>query len=426
MSESKDPIGVIEAPPRHGKSRTAQLFVEWTLGRDHSAQIMTGSYNETLSQTFAKSVRNSIQELKVNDDRIVYTDIFPGTRIRDGDAAMNLWALEGARTFSYLATSPSGPATGFGCTLMIIDDIIKSKEEAYNERVLDRHWDWFTNTMLSRLEEGGKIIFIGTRWATGDLIGRALKHFRSLDYNVPEVKLKALQDDGTMLCDDILSRATYDMRVKSTDRDIVLANYQQEPIDLEGRLYSSFKTYSEPVGYHKILSYTDTADEGNDYLCAIIYGLTPMYEAYVLDVCYTQEPMEITEPRIAEMFLEHRVDVAYIESNNGGRGFARAVEDRMQRIGWNGTKVVWFHQSNNKDARILSNSTWVMDHVYYPNNWMDRWPDYAESMVRYQREGKNKNDDAEDATTGIAEIVKTIMQPPKQHAVTVRPHPHYA
>lgn len=66
---------------------------------------MTGSYNETLSTTFSKAVRNAIQEQKADEDIIVYSDIFPKTRIKRGDGAMSLWGLEGAYN-SYLATSP--------------------------------------------------------------------------------------------------------------------------------------------------------------------------------------------------------------------------------------------------------------------------------------------------------------------------------
>lgn len=55
---------------------------------------MTGSYNETLSTVFSKQVRNSIQEIKVDESKIVYSDIFPNTRIQQGDGAMNLWTLE--------------------------------------------------------------------------------------------------------------------------------------------------------------------------------------------------------------------------------------------------------------------------------------------------------------------------------------------
>ena len=114
--------------------------------------------------------------------------------------------------------------------------------------------------------------------------------------------------------------------------------------------------------------------------------------------------MEITEKETAKRLVEFDVNKAVIESNNGGRGFARSVKRIMQdELFSNHTVVRWFHQSKNKKARILSNSTWVMEHIYYPINWRDRWPEYYEAMTSYQKEGKNKHDDAPDATTGVAE-----------------------
>ena len=409
--ESDDEVLIVNLPPRHGKSRTAGNFVEWVLGNNKHEKIMTGSYNETLSTMFSKNVRNTIQEVKVDKDKIVYSDIFPGIRIKYGDGAMNLWSLEGSYN-NYLATSPTGTATGFGCTLMIIDDLIKNAQEAYNEEVLQKHWDWFTNTMLSRLEEGGKIIIIMTRWATGDLAGRALEHYKEQGAKVRHISMKALQEDGTMLCPEILSRKSYEAKCKAMGIEIASANYQQEPINIKGRLYTNFKTYTKlPMDekgnllFTSIRNYTDTADQGDDYLCSINYGVYNG-EAYVLNVLYTKQPMEVTEPAVAKMLYEDKVNIADIESNNGGRGFARQVERILhEKYRTNRVQINWFHQSKNKKARILSNSTWVMNHVYFPVNWKDRFPEYYEAMTKYQKEGKNLHDDAPDATTGIAEKI---------------------
>lgn len=402
--QSDDEIMIVNEPPRHGKSRTAGLLVEWALGNDQSQKIMTGSYNETLSTMFSKNVRNDIQEVKADQNKVVFTDIFPGVRIKQGDGAMNLWSLEGGYN-NYLATSPTGTATGFGASLLIIDDLIKNAEEANNELTKEKHWSWFTDTMLSRLEEGGKIIIIMTRWASDDLAGRALQHFKDAGAKIRHISMKALQDDGTMLCDEVLSRKSYEAKIKAMGADIASANYQQEPIDLKGKLYTSFMTYSGALPQFKeIRNYTDTADTGDDYLCSINYGVTFANEAYVLDVLYTKDPMEDTEPATAKMLYNGQVNVARIESNNGGRGFARNVRRILeQEIGSNYTTVKWFTQSTNKDARIYSNSSWVMQHIYYPEDWRNRWPEYYDAMNKYQREGKNKHDDAPDATTGIAE-----------------------
>lgn len=410
FSESpEERVMIIALPPRHGKSRTAGLFVQWLYGKDPTNKIMTGSYNVTLSTTFSKTVRNGIQEEKAEPDKIVYTDIFPSVQIQRGDAAMNLWSLEGQYA-SYLATSPDGTATGFGASWMFIDDLIKKAEEAFNEDALEAHWKWFTDTMLSRLEENGKIIIIMTRWAGGDLAGRTKQYFTEQNIPIREVVMKAVQDDGTMLCPEILSYASYQMKSKAMSAEIASANYQQIPIDLKGKLYSTLKTYPAlPVDEHGkkittgVFNYTDTADEGSDYLCSIDYE-EYNGEAYIINLIYTQDGMEFTEPAVARMLDEDNVGTAEIESNNGGRGFARNVQTQLkEKLRNRRCTVKWFHQSANKKSRILTNASWVMEHIYFPANWRDRWPEFFSALQRYQKAGKNTHDDAPDALTGIAE-----------------------
>lgn len=398
---SNEKIMVIDMPPRHGKSRTAVNFVEWVLGNNNKEKIMTGSYNEDLSETFAKSVRDTILATKT-DNTIVYNEIFPNTKIKDGEATAKKWALDGSNQKNYLATSPNGTATGFGCTLMIIDDLIKNVYEAYNKNSLRKQIEWFNNTMLSRTETGFKLIVIMTRWCEDDLAGYVLENFD----NVRHVSYKAVQDDGSMLCDAILNKEDFKIKTKNMNKDIVYANYQQEPIDVKNRVYSSFKTYEKLPPAHYILNYTDTADEGEDYLCSINYQMFNG-DYYILDVLYTQESMEITEPEVAKMLTNDNVGNATIESNNGGRGFARSVQRHLKEMNNRHTKIRWFHQTQNKEARILSNSTGVMNNIYFPLNWEDKWPEFASHLKHYIK-GKNDHDDAEDCLTGVYENPKPI------------------
>ena len=215
-----------------------------------------------------------------------------------------------------------------------------------------------------------------------------------------------------MLCDDVLTREEFDRRYKTLSPEIAAANYQQEPIDQQGRLYKGFKTYDQvPMDdggnplFAGIYSYTDTADEGSDWLASYVFGLYNG-EAYILDVTYTQAPMEETEPAVAQMFYTNKVNQATIESNNGGRGFAREVERMLHdQLHSNLTVIQWFHNSKNKNARIISNAPWVMQHIYFPANWRDRWPDLFDILTRYQRTGKNAHDDGPDALTGVAEMI---------------------
>ena len=407
--ESDDQIMVVNMPPRHGKSRTVQLFTPWVLGKNIHEKIMTGSYNETLATSFSRGVRNLIMERKVKGGRTVYNEIFPNTRIKRGDAAANLWALEGGHA-NYLATSCGGTATGFGASILIIDDLIKNAEEAFNETVLEKQWDWFTQTMLSRLEKGGKIIIVMTRWSTQDLAGRALEHYGRTGAKLRHINFKAVQDDGSMLCDDVLDRESFESKKEAIGADIVAANYQQEPLDAQGRLYSGFKTYSKvPTDengqclFEMICNYTDTADKGDDYLASYTFGVYNG-DAYILDVYFTKDNMEITEPELAKRLVEFGVQKAYIESNNGGRGFARSVE-RIMRDKHHYYKcfIDMFFQSKNKKARILGASTWVQQHVIFPAGWEFKWAELHKDLMSYTKEGKMKHDDAEDALSGIYE-----------------------
>lgn len=410
--ETDERVLIINMPPRHGKSRTAGLFAQWIFGKKPSEKIITGSYNEQLSTTFSRGVRNAIQERKASKERIVYSDIFPNTQIKRGSSAANLWTIEGQH-ISYLATSPGGTVTGFGATVMILDDIVKNAEEAMNETVLESHWTWFTNTMLSRLEKNGKLVIIATRWNTKDLSGRAIDHYKSIGMPVKVITKKALQDDGTMLCDGVLDRAAYELIVKTMGREIVEANYNQNPIDLVGRLYNlGFQTYKDVPRddkgnslFEEICAYCDTADKGDDYLCQIIYGLY-RGQCWVLDVYFTKDGMEITEGETAKRLYEFKVNRAFHEANNGGRGFSRSVE-RILRDKYHYYKcyIDMFTQSRNKKARILSSATWCQNNIFFPVGWEVKWAEFYGDVLSYQKEGKAKHDDAEDTLAGIYDKV---------------------
>ena len=96
-------------------------------------------------------------------------------------------------------------------------------------------------------------------------------------------------------------------------------------------------------------------DEGMDFLCSISAGIIDKY-AYILDIYYTDDAMEITEKEVARRLDLYGIRESVIESNNGGRGFARNVTDKLKAMGNKKCAVKWFHQSKNKKARILVNS----------------------------------------------------------------------
>ena len=392
---------MINLPPRHGKSLTVDMFSQWLLGKNARDSIIRACYNETLSGRSAKTVRDGIQEIKADPSRIVYSDIFPDTKIKYGDAGYQLWSLEGS-PFSFLATSPTGTITGIGSKWGIIDDLIRDAKEAYNDRVLGEHLDWYDNTYSSRLEAGAKELLVMTRWCANDLCGKLLAR-ASNQWHV--ITMPACDDSGDMLCTDILDKKTYDERKDHADPMIFSANYDQRVMDSKDKLYGDFKTYEITLEkYERIEAYIDTADEGNDYLAAIVVGVHDGL-GDVLDLIYTQDAMEKTEPDTANMLTRNKVNKVIIESNNGGRSFARNVERLVREMGNTFTQVEWFHQGENKMSRILTNATSVTNCFRWPSQWANMWPKVYREFDLASRTRKMAHDDIEDCATGVIEKI---------------------
>lgn len=393
---------IVSMPPRFYKSFTATSATEWLLGKYPDRKIMTGSYNETLSTTFAKKVRNTISEHRVAGGPIVYNDIFPKTKIKYGEASMSLWALEGSTQANYLATSPTGTATGFGANYVLIDDIIKNSKEALNDAVLEGHWDWFTNTMMQRLEgHDWKFIIIMTRWASKDIAGRIMAAYPD---ETEVISLKAVTDmkSHTMLCDSVLDWENYQLKIREMLPEIAEANYNQKPIDIKGRLYSEFKEWDDLPEHDIMKNYTDVADQGADYLCSVNW-FEHGDDVYIQDIYISDEDAEVTEPKVALLLDTGDVNEAEFESNNGGKGYARNIERELENLSNKKTVVSWTPQTANKEARILASSAWNQKHIFMPPNWAKKYPMFYDQIMTYQKKGKNKFDDAPDVLAAIYE-----------------------
>lgn len=400
-----DEFMIVNEPPRHGKSFTATNFVEWVLGQNPLERIMSASYSHDLSKNFSKKVRGTISTEKIGDN-IVYSDIFSETKLKFGSSEAMKWQTDKSNQINYLATSPSGSATGFGCTLMVIDDLVKNAYEANNESILEAQYEWFVNTMLSRREGKKKVLIIMTRWSSKDLAGKILEYVKENNISYSHINFKAEQEDGTMLCPSIFDKKASERAKQLMGEDIYEANYNQTPIDMKGCLYSNLQTYSELPTVLEICNYTDTADEGTDYLCSINYAICSDDKAYILDVIYTQDAMEITEPLVAGMLTKDDVNYAVIESNNGGKGFARNVERICRENNNNHTMFRRFTQTKNKVSRILTGATGVMQNVVFPEDWKSMYPKFYKDVTQFQRLGKNKVDDCVDVLTGIYEQLR--------------------
>lgn len=158
---------VITMPPRHGKSELASIqFPAWYLGRNPDKRVILASYADSLALTFGRQIRNLVRGEE-------FGAVFPGINLAQDSTSADHWNIEGRRGGLIAAGVGSG-ITGHGADLLIIDDPVKDASEADSPTIRASKWEWYTRTAYTRLQTGGAIVLIGTRWHVDDLIGRAL------------------------------------------------------------------------------------------------------------------------------------------------------------------------------------------------------------------------------------------------------------
>lgn len=407
-------------PPQHGKSEgSTRRLPAFILGKNPDTKLAIISYSATKARKFNREIQRVI-------DSPEYANIFPetslsasnatnaGTWLRNADECEIVGYRGGFKTVGV-----GGPLTGEPVDCLIMDDIYKDAKTAWSPVVRSAIEDWYDTVAETRLHNDSQQLIVFTRWHELDLAGRLLEQqgtYSEANPNgwvvvtYPAIKIGKPtkydpREEGQALWPE---RHDLDKlkSVRERNPHVFESLYQQDPKPLEGLMYENiFKTYDilPATQKVKVKNYTDTADTGDDYLCSITYVETEVGN-YILDVLYTQKPMEYTEPKTAEIITKHNVDTTIVESNNGGRGFARNVETQCRLMGNDKTRIKWFHQKDNKHVRIFSRSAEVQNLTYFPTGWDRMWPEFYGDITKYMKVGTNAHDDAPDALTGTIEF----------------------
>lgn len=405
---------MINMPPQHGKSRTLINFSMWVFGRNPKEKIITASYNDLTASDFSRYTRDGINTTKNKPDEIVYSDIFPKTRIKQGNAGHERWALEGQH-FSYIGAGVGGSITSKGGTILMIDDPIKGAAEALNENELDKIWLWYTSTFLSRVSaEGGEPIEIinMTRWSKRDLCGRILEDER----NAKEwyiLKMEAYdKQNKTMLCPSLLSYNRYETLKRNMDEGVFDANYHQEPLDIKGVLLPLNELqYYKPSELHKdsfetSLGYCDIADEGSDSLACPI-GRNIKDKVHITDVVFTKENADVSMGLVADLIRREQTQYCRVESNSMGAMFGRNLQKQL-----NSCNILLFNSTTNKHTRILLEAGFIKRHFVFvhPDFQTEQYRRFMKEVGLYLKESKKQpKDDAIDSLTGLAIFIRAML-----------------
>jgi predicted phage terminase large subunit-like protein len=267
---------VITMPPRHGQSTLAyEHFPPWYLGRNPDRRIIATSYAAALAHRFSRRARNLLM------DRRSPFAVRPALDL----ASVQAWDLADRRG-GYVAAGIGGAITGLGADVLLVDDPVKSAEAADSPTYRERAWEWFTQTAIPRLEPGGAIVLIGTRWHTDDLIGRALT-MDGVDWT--RLDLPALDETGAALWPERYDVAALERIRRQVGERAFAALYQQRPAPAEGGLFKRawWQRYAGHPPLERVETFVDSAFKdgvANDYTVFATWGSDGLGTLYLLDL----------------------------------------------------------------------------------------------------------------------------------------------
>ena len=362
---------IVNMPPRHTKSEFASIyFPSWMMGLKPDLKIMQTTHTADLSINFGRKVRNLM-------DTEEYQSIFPEASLAADSKSAGKWQTGGGG--EYFAAGVGGAIAGRGADLLIIDDP-HSEQDAMSLPLLDSCYEWYTSGPRQRLQPGGTIVIVMTRWSTADLTGRLLN--RQTENNADQwevVELPAIfEDSGNVLWPEFWKREELDAVKASIPVSKWNAQYQQNPTSEEGAIikrewWNLWERDDPPPCSYIIQSY-DTAfskKETADYSAITTWGVfTPSDGASEAIILLDAQKGRWDFPELKaiaqEQYNEFEPDMVLVEAQASGTPLTHELRAM-------GIPVVNYRPSrgNDKMTRVHAVSpvfeagmVWAPDHVF--------------------------------------------------------------
>lgn len=276
---------LVSMPPRHGKSELISHWLPvWYLNTWPHRRIILATYGAEFAADWGRRVRNTIQEHR----EALRVDI------AQDSAAANRWHTTAGG--GMIAAGAGGPITGRGADMFIIDDPVKTAEDAYSPTYRERVWEWWTTTARTRLEPGASVVLLMTRWHDDDLAGRVLRNARETGLEWEVLELPALAEARDPLGrqpGEALWPERYDVEELLAIQAQVgsrtwSALYQQSPLVEDGGYFQRgwWRYYLRaPVRLDEVLQSWDMAFKGtgsSDFVVGQVWGRSGA-DRYLLD-----------------------------------------------------------------------------------------------------------------------------------------------
>lgn len=404
---------IVEMPPQHGKSMTiTQTFPSYYLMRHPDKRVMISAYSQDLFTTFSDANRKHFEEWA-----------YPLFGLQPEKNTSKEFHVKDHRGTFY-ATSMLGGASGRPADLLIIDDPIKNSEEAMSTTIKDKIWNEWNLTFFPRLQKGGSVIVIMTRWQIDDLAGRLMKK-KSLPWE--ELKLPAIAEDipngetdeigrhnGDALCPQLHTIDSLKIHKHDMGSQKFAALYQQRPSLAAGNIFKrdwvkyyvpTKKMQAElqltteqamvlPLHFtEKVQSWDATfkSKENDDFVAGEVWGKRDA-NYFLLDWRHARMTFTETIAAITTMTAKHPdARSKYIEDKANGSAIIDTLKNKIEGI-------IPVEPDGGKEVRASAVSPlWEAGNVYVPHPlWKPEIEEMLEEIFNFPN---GPHDDWVDAMT---------------------------
>lgn len=392
-------------PPGSAKSSyTSVMFPPWFMGRNPENSILGISNTTDLAERFSRRSRNIVSLPR-------FKNVF-GFGCSEDSSAAGSW--ENEKGGEFFAAGMGSAVAGRRADLGLIDDPLRSREEADSERMREKQWEWYLNDFQTRLKPGGRQVVIQTRWHEDDLSGRILAR-EATAWTVLKLPMLAIENDplGRAIGDRLWPEWFTDEMVQSAQLDVRAWNslYQQNPVPDDGEYFkrSMFCGYAEQPPLLHIYGASDYAvtDGGGDYTEHGIFGLDHQAGIYLLDWWRGQTASNVWIERQCDLIGQWKPLIWFGESGPIRRSIEPFLKQRMVerqtpcRLEWLSSIADKVVRARAFQARAWMGSVYVPDHA----SWL---PELMSQLLRFPA---GKYDDGVDVCSLIGRGLEHIRPP---------------
>lgn len=394
-----------------------EFFMSFVMGHYPNTPNLMSSHSGYMTNMFYRAVLNIIKS-----NEYCWREVFPkvpfeSTNAKEETINLGRWQPFQTLTCRPIRASLTGVTRCEG--FLYCDDLVSGIEEALSKERLDKLFGEYTTDLKSRKKMLAKEIHISTRWSVHDVIGRIERQYEGSDrvsfIAIPDIDPTTGESNFNYDYNVGFDTKYFEDMAATMDDVSYRCLFKSDPIEREGLLYhpEELRRYlgglpdKEPDA---ILAVCDTKDTGLDYnALGVFYQYGQNY--YMEDVVFKNIDPGTLDQLNSDMLVKHGVQECQFESNKEGSRTAVEVEKLIKEKGGR-CHVTKKYSTQNKETKIIVNSSWVKEHVYFkdPTEYDNR-SDYGlfmSNVCSYTQLGKNKTDDAPDMLAMFALFVDNL------------------